>query len=72
MFDYSKACSEVAHMTHGVSGRELTNLALDWQNTTYASHDGIFTRDIMLTRTDAVVKFKKDKVCNVIFFFQFI
>ena len=68
MFDYSKACSEVATMTHGVSGRELTNLALDWQNTTYASQGGVFTRDIMLARANAVVKFKKDKVCNIIIF----
>ncbi|XP_076066542.1 ATPase family AAA domain containing bor [Oratosquilla oratoria] len=61
-FDYSEACSKVATLTEGMSGREITNLALDWQMTTYASRDGIFTDAIMLKRTEAAVQHKKHKV----------
>ena len=62
-FSYSDACSKVAEMAEGMSGREITNLALDWQMTTYASRDGVFTEDIMLKRTAAAVEHRKHKVC---------
>lgn len=61
-FDYSAACSSVAKITEGMSGREITNLALDWQMTTYASLEGIFSEDIMLNRAKAAVEHKKHKV----------
>ncbi|MCL4127524.1 UNVERIFIED_CONTAM: hypothetical protein GTU68_047170 [Idotea baltica] len=61
-FDYSDACSKVAVMTEGLSAREITNLALDWQMTTYASIDGIFTRDRMIERAEAAVEHKKHKI----------
>lgn len=61
-FDYSKACSKVAEMTEGMSGREITNLALDWQMTTYASREGIFTEAIMIKRAEAAVEHRKHKV----------
>ncbi|XP_042207021.1 ATPase family AAA domain-containing protein 3-like [Homarus americanus] len=61
-FDYSKACTTVAQITKGMSGREITNLALDWQMTTYASLEGVFTDDIMLRRANAAVQHKKHKV----------
>ncbi|XP_064115826.1 ATPase family AAA domain-containing protein 3-B-like [Macrobrachium nipponense] len=61
-FDYSKACSKVAEMTEGMSGREITNLALDWQMTTYASREGIFTEAVMLKRAEAAVEHRKHKV----------
>lgn len=61
-FDYSKACSKVADMTEGMSGREITNLALDWQMTTYASLEGIFTEAIMLKRAEAALEHRKHKV----------
>ncbi|XP_069959812.1 ATPase family AAA domain-containing protein 3-A isoform X3 [Cherax quadricarinatus] len=61
-FDYSQACSYVAKITEGMSGREITNLALDWQMTTYASLEGIFTEDIMRRRAEATVQHKKYKV----------
>ncbi|XP_045598026.2 ATPase family AAA domain-containing protein 3-A isoform X2 [Procambarus clarkii] len=61
-FDYSKACSAVAKITEGMSGREITNLALDWQMTTYASLQGVFTEEIMRRRAEAAVQHKKYKV----------
>ncbi|KAK4306246.1 hypothetical protein Pmani_021912 [Petrolisthes manimaculis] len=61
-FDYSAACSNVAKITEGMSGREITNLALDWQMTTYASLEGVFTEAIMLRRAQAAVEHKKHKV----------
>lgn len=61
-FNYSDACSNIAEMTTGMSGREITNLALDWQMTTYASLEGIFTEDIMIKRAEAAVQHKKHKV----------
>ncbi|XP_068212844.1 ATPase family AAA domain-containing protein 3-A [Palaemon carinicauda] len=61
-FDYSEACSKVAEMTEGMSGREITNLALDWQMTTYASREGIFTNEIMLKRAEAALRHRKYKV----------
>ncbi|KAK3861694.1 hypothetical protein Pcinc_026928 [Petrolisthes cinctipes] len=61
-FDYSAACSNVAQITEGMSGREITNLALDWQMTTYASLEGVFTEAIMLRRAQAAVEHKKHKV----------
>lgn len=61
-FNYSDACSQIADMTSGMSGREITNLALDWQMTTYASLEGIFTEDIMIKRAEAAVQHKKHKV----------
>ncbi|KAK2508317.1 hypothetical protein MC885_009515 [Smutsia gigantea] len=30
-FDYGKKCSEVAHLTEGMSGREISQLAVAWQ-----------------------------------------
>ncbi|XP_063603284.1 ATPase family AAA domain-containing protein 3-B-like isoform X1 [Penaeus indicus] len=61
-FDYSGACTKVADLTEGMSGREITNLALDWQMTTYASRDGVFSEEIMLKRAQAAVQHKKHKV----------
>ncbi|KAK7081805.1 protein of unknown function (DUF3523) [Halocaridina rubra] len=61
-FDYIKACTKVADMTEGMSGREITNLALDWQMTTYASREGTFTEAIMLKRAEAAVEHRKHKV----------
>lgn len=30
-FDYSKKCSEIARLTEGMSGREISQLAVAWQ-----------------------------------------
>lgn len=58
----------MAKITEGMSGREITNLALDWQMTTYASLEGVFSEDIMLRRAEAAVQHKKHKV-NVTYVF---
>lgn len=70
-FDYSAACSTVAKITKGMSGREITNLALDWQMTTYASLEGVFTEEIMLNRAKAAVEHKKHKVRGLLIFVFF-
>lgn len=30
-FDYGKKCSEIARLTEGMSGREISQLAVAWQ-----------------------------------------
>lgn len=66
-FDYKEACSIVAKKTEGLSAREITNLALDWQMSTYASLEGIFTKERMMERADAAIQHKKHKVIKYSF-----
>uniref|UniRef100_K7F805 ATPase family AAA domain containing 3A n=1 Tax=Pelodiscus sinensis TaxID=13735 RepID=K7F805_PELSI len=54
-FDYGKKCSEIAKLTEGMSGREISQLAVAWQAAAYASSDGILTEAMIDARvTDAV------------------
>nr|XP_033777812.1 ATPase family AAA domain-containing protein 3 isoform X1 [Geotrypetes seraphini] len=54
-FDYGKKCSEIAKLTEGMSGREISKLGVAWQAAAYASEDGILTEAMIDARvTDAI------------------
>lgn len=54
-FDYNQACSEIAHLIEGLSGREIAKLAVSWQAAAYASENGILTKQMMMDKVaDAV------------------
>lgn len=46
-FDYGKKCLEIAKMTEGLSGREISKLAVAWQASAYASETGVLTEAMM-------------------------
>ncbi|XP_067826598.1 ATPase family AAA domain containing 3 [Heptranchias perlo] len=59
-FDYGKKCSELATVTEGMSGREISKLGVSWQAAAYASEDGILTEAMIDSRvTDAVRQHKQ-------------
>lgn len=54
-FDYGKKCSELAKLTKGMSGREISKLGVAWQAAAYASEDGVLTEAMIDARvTDAI------------------
>ncbi|GAU98002.1 hypothetical protein RvY_09207 [Ramazzottius varieornatus] len=61
-FDYGQKCSEIARRTQGLSGREISKLAVAWQSSAYASEDGILTEKMVDARVDDVLKQHKQKV----------
>nr|CDS27523.1 ATPase family AAA domain containing protein [Hymenolepis microstoma] len=50
--DYAAKCKEVAALTEGLSGRELSKVAIAWQTMAFSSEDGTLTEEMM----DNVVK----------------
>jgi len=46
-FDFGAKCSEIAEMTEGMSGREISKLAVAWQAIGYASRDGTLTEKMI-------------------------
>lgn len=60
-FDYSAKCSEIARMTEGLSGREISKLGVAWQATAYASEDGILTEQMIDDRVNDAVRQHKKK-----------
>lgn len=59
-FDYGALCSEMAHMTEGMSGREIAKLGVAWQAAAYASEDGVLTKKMILDRVrDAVLQHRQ-------------
>ncbi|XP_060075803.1 ATPase family AAA domain-containing protein 3-B-like [Ylistrum balloti] len=46
-FDYGEKCLEIAKMTEGLSGREISKLAVAWQANAYASETGLLTEAMM-------------------------
>lgn len=61
-FDYSALCSKMAHMTEGMSGREIAKLGVAWQAAAYASEDGVLTEKMVLERVNDAVRQHKQKV----------
>uniref|UniRef100_H2Z981 AAA+ ATPase domain-containing protein n=1 Tax=Ciona savignyi TaxID=51511 RepID=H2Z981_CIOSA len=55
-FDFSSKCSEIAKKTEGMSGREISKLAVAWQACGYASMDGTLTEQMIDERVDDAVK----------------
>ncbi|XP_072101158.1 ATPase family AAA domain containing 3 [Mobula birostris] len=59
-FDYGKKCSEIALLTEGMSGREISKLGVAWQAAAYASEDGVLTEAMIDSRlTDAIGQHKQ-------------
>ncbi|RWS23222.1 hypothetical protein B4U80_09648, partial [Leptotrombidium deliense] len=53
-FDYNVVCSKIAKLTDGFSGREISNLALEWQVAAYVSKEGVLTEKMVM---DTVYEF---------------
>uniref|UniRef100_A0A663LUQ0 ATPase family AAA domain containing 3A n=1 Tax=Athene cunicularia TaxID=194338 RepID=A0A663LUQ0_ATHCN len=61
-FDYGKKCSEIARLTEGMSGREISQLAVAWQAAAYASEDGVLTEAMMDARVADAVQQHQQKM----------
>lgn len=61
-FDYGQKCSELATITEGMSGREISKLGVAWQAAAYASEDGILTEAMIDARVDDAVRQHKQKM----------
>ncbi|KAM6402736.1 ATPase family AAA domain-containing protein 3A isoform 2-T2 [Rhynochetos jubatus] len=61
-FDYGKKCSEIARLTDGMSGREISQLAVAWQAAAYASEDGVLTEAMIDARVADAVQQHKQKM----------
>uniref|UniRef100_A0AC11D5T8 ATPase family AAA domain containing 3A n=1 Tax=Ovis aries TaxID=9940 RepID=A0AC11D5T8_SHEEP len=61
-FDYGKKCSEIAQLTEGMSGREISQLAVAWQAMAYASEDGVLTEAMMDARVQDAIQQHRQKM----------
>lgn len=61
-FDYSAMCTQIAGMTHGMSGREIAKLGVAWQAAAYASADGILTEKMIMDKVRDAVRQHRQKV----------
>lgn len=61
-FDYSAFCSEMAHLTEGMSGREIAKLGVSWQASAYASENGVLTEKMARDRCCDAIKQHEQKV----------
>uniref|UniRef100_A0A9L0JWV7 ATPase family AAA domain containing 3A n=1 Tax=Equus asinus TaxID=9793 RepID=A0A9L0JWV7_EQUAS len=61
-FDYGKKCSEIARLTEGMSGREISQLAVAWQAMAYASEDGVLTEAMMDARVQDAIQQHQQKM----------
>ncbi|KAL1460146.1 hypothetical protein WDU94_012084 [Cyamophila willieti] len=61
-FDYTSLCSKIAHVTDGLSGREIAKLGVAWQAAAYASEDGVLTEAMVMTRVEDSIRAHKMKV----------
>ncbi|NXC12147.1 ATD3A protein, partial [Corythaeola cristata] len=61
-FDYGKKCSEIARLTEGMSGREISQLAVAWQAAAYASEDGVLTEAMIDARVADAVRQHQQKM----------
>ncbi|XP_078486551.1 ATPase family AAA domain-containing protein 3-like isoform X2 [Ciona intestinalis] len=61
-FDFSTKCSEIADKTEGMSGREISKLAVAWQAYGYASTDGTLTEEMIDERVSEAVAQHKLKM----------
>uniref|UniRef100_A0A2K5UGE2 AAA+ ATPase domain-containing protein n=1 Tax=Macaca fascicularis TaxID=9541 RepID=A0A2K5UGE2_MACFA len=55
-FDYGRKCEEIAELTKGMSAREIAQLAQSWQDTAYASDDGVLTEAMLDARVEDFVQ----------------
>ncbi|XP_071945632.1 ATPase family AAA domain-containing protein 3-like [Antedon mediterranea] len=60
--DFSVKCSEIAKVTRGLSGREISKLAVAWQASGFASENGTLTSEMIDARVEEAVKQHAQKV----------
>uniref|UniRef100_A0A671M445 AAA+ ATPase domain-containing protein n=1 Tax=Sinocyclocheilus anshuiensis TaxID=1608454 RepID=A0A671M445_9TELE len=61
-FDYGLKCSEIAKHVEGMSGREISKLAVAWQAAAYSSEDGVLTEAMIDARVDDAVRQHRQKM----------
>ncbi|KAM3922771.1 ATPase family AAA domain-containing protein 3A [Leptodactylus fuscus] len=61
-FDYGKKCSELAKVTEGMSGREISKLGVAWQAAAYASEDGVLTEAMIDARVADAIRQHQQKM----------
>jgi len=60
--DFGAKCSEIADKVEGMSGREISKLAVAWQAMGYASIDGTLTEEMIDERVNDAVRQHKIKM----------
>ncbi|XP_065391239.1 ATPase family AAA domain-containing protein 3C-like isoform X2 [Macaca fascicularis] len=61
-FDYGRKCEEIAELTKGMSAREIAQLAQSWQDTAYASEDGVLTEAMLDAHVEDFVEQHQKKM----------
>lgn len=61
-FDYGTACSKMARLCDGMSGREISKLGVAWQAAVYASEDGTLTEKMVLDKCEVSVQQHRQKM----------
>ncbi|XP_075460914.1 ATPase family AAA domain-containing protein 3-B [Ascaphus truei] len=61
-FDYGTKCTELATLTVGMSGREISKLGVAWQAAAYASEDGILTEAMIDARVADAIRQHQQKM----------
>uniref|UniRef100_UPI0010A28B52 ATPase family AAA domain-containing protein 3A n=1 Tax=Macaca mulatta TaxID=9544 RepID=UPI0010A28B52 len=61
-FDYGRKCEEIAELTNGMSAREIAQLAQSWQDTAYASEDGVLTEAMLDAHVEDFVEQHQKKM----------
>ncbi|VDK34132.1 unnamed protein product [Taenia asiatica] len=59
--DYTAKCKEVAARTEGLSGRELSKIAIAWQTAAFSSKDGTLNEEMMDSIVENAVAANKKK-----------
>ncbi|XP_068700315.1 ATPase family AAA domain-containing protein 3-like [Montipora foliosa] len=61
-FDFNVKCQQIATASEGLSGREISKIAIAWQASAYGSPDGVLTEEMMDARVEEAVRQHKQKV----------
>ncbi|CAH8455329.1 unnamed protein product [Schistosoma rodhaini] len=59
--NYAVKCAEVAKRTTGLSGREISKIAVGWQTAAYSSEDGVLTECMMDAVVDSAIAANRQK-----------
>ncbi|CAH8439418.1 unnamed protein product [Schistosoma turkestanicum] len=59
--NYTVKCAEIAKRTTGLSGREISKVAVGWQTAAYSSEDGVLTEGMMDAVVDSAVAANRQK-----------
>lgn len=60
-FDYAAKCRQIAEATEGLSGREISKIAVAWQTSAFASSDGVLTEEMIDEKVMLAVEDHKKK-----------